>query len=238
MLTTSNIRNRYATIQKQLFHMIPEKWDRVYLYASVIERYNNLQTGEMFFYYYPKSLLKKNPVNVYEVPSKFNIDEENYLRLADKLYGEIKKLRDELIKVGEKPWSNLSISIQDFKFTIEYNYDDLVSSKYTSYDRHLIWRHQYLNIPLSSYSKKERQMIEFYLQEQKKINRNINTYSEGIYRKPVAKAIEYNKEEQPEIIVEQLEEKIQEIVPEKVTSQILNFGQQSLTIPTKDNKLI
>ena len=59
MLTTPEIRNVYEKIQKQLFYMIPEKWDKVYLYASVLDHYNNIQTGEMFFYYYPKSVLKK-----------------------------------------------------------------------------------------------------------------------------------------------------------------------------------
>lgn len=237
MLTTSSIRNQYAQIQKQLFNMIPEKWDRVYLYASVIERYNSLQTGEMFFYYYPKGLLKKNPVNVYEVPNKFNIDEGPYLQVADKLFGELKKLRDELVKSGEKPWTNLTISIQDFKFTVEYDYENLINSKYTSYDRHLIWRHQYLGIPLTSYSKKERQMVEYYLSHHQTKNRNVNTYTEGIYQKPAsAKVIEYNKEEQEEIL-EPKEEIV--LIPEtNVKSQILNFGEQSLTVPTQNNKLM
>lgn len=195
MLTTANIRNIYSNIQKQLFYMIPEKWDRVYLYASVIEHFNNLQTGEMFFYYYPKSVIKKNPVNVYEVPNKFNIDENSYLKLADKLYAELKKLREALIKEGQKPWSNITISIEDFKFNVEFRYDDLLNSKYTSYDRHLIWRYKYLDAPLSSYSKKERQMIQEYLQKQEHINKNINTYTEGIYKKSSKNLIEYNKEE-------------------------------------------
>lgn len=80
MLNTSKLRSIYSKIQTQLFYMIPEKWDKIYLYASIIEKANNIQTGEMFFYYYPKGLLKKNPINVYEIPSKFNIDEKAYIR--------------------------------------------------------------------------------------------------------------------------------------------------------------
>lgn len=193
MLTASNIRNRYDRIQKQLFYMIPEKWDKVYLYASVLDHFNNLQTGEMFFYYYPKGVLRKNPVNVYEVPSKFNIDEKAYLKLAENLYKEIKELRVDLVKMGEKPWSNLTITIKDFKFNIEYSYEDLVNTKYTSYDRHLIWRYKYLEIPLSSYSKKEKNMIEEYIYTHKVSK--VNTYQEGIYKKQVGNIIEYNKQE-------------------------------------------
>ncbi len=197
MLTTANIRNYYEKIQKQLFYMIPEKWDRVYLYASVVDHFNGLQTGEMFFYYFPKSIIKKNPVNVYEVPSKFNIDEQAYLKLAENLYNEIKNLRKELIQSGEKPWSNVTISIENFKFNAQYHYENLQDTKYTSYDRHLIWRYQYLEIPLSSYSKKERKMIEEYLSHNEHKNKT-NTYQEGIYKKPVSNIIEYNRQEPTE----------------------------------------
>ena len=195
MLTTSNIRKAYEQIQKQLFYMIPEKWDRVYLYASVVDHFNGLQTGEMCFYYFPKSILKKNPVNVYEVPSKFNIDESAYLKLAEKLYREIKKLRKELVTIGEKPWSSVTMSIENFKFNAKYEYENLQDSNYTSYDRHLIWRYQYLDIPLTSYSKKERKMIEEYLKNKKHNNNKSATYQEGIYKKTVSNITEYNKPE-------------------------------------------
>ena len=91
MITDSKIKEIYTQIQKQLFYMIPEKWDKVYLYSSVLERRDHLETGEMYFDYVPKGVLKKKPVNVYEIPNKFNIDEEEYYKLADKLYAEIKK---------------------------------------------------------------------------------------------------------------------------------------------------
>ena len=50
MKNTPRMRSIYATIQNELFYMIPEKLDRVYLYASVIENINNVETGEMYFY--------------------------------------------------------------------------------------------------------------------------------------------------------------------------------------------
>ena len=233
MLTTPEIRNVYEKIQKQLFYMIPEKWDKVYLYASVLDHYNNIQTGEMFFYYYPKSVLKKNPVNVYEVPERFNIDEAAYLKLAEKLYEEIKKLRNILIQKGEKPWTNITISIEDFKFKVEYSYEDLVNSKYTSYDRHIIWRYKYLDIPLTSLLKKDRKMLEEYLSKEKYYNKNITTYNEGIYKKPVSNIMKYDKEETDNIEVkenEKIENKPENKIEEKqvkdettIKSQILNF---------------
>ncbi len=221
MVKTSNIKELYSNIQKQLYYMIPEKWDRIYLYASVIEHFNKLETGEMFFYYYPKSMIRKNPVNVYEVPNKFNIDESQYLKLADKLYGEIKKLRKEQIDLGEKPWSNTNIIIQNFNFCMEFKYDDLADTKYTSYDRHLIFRHKYLNVPLSSYSKKERKMIEEYLENEEYLNRNMSTYTEGIYKKSSKHLIEYNKEElQIDTMQENIKKEEEQEEPE-IVSQIM-----------------
>ena len=56
------IKDLYSEIRKCLFYMIPEKWESIYLYASVIQRDNGEETGEMFFYYFPKSIIKRNPI--------------------------------------------------------------------------------------------------------------------------------------------------------------------------------
>ena len=37
MIKNSEIRKVYSELQKQLFYLIPEKCDRIYLYASVQE---------------------------------------------------------------------------------------------------------------------------------------------------------------------------------------------------------
>ena len=86
MINTPKMKDLYTQIQEKTLYMVPEKWEKIYLYASVIENLNSIETGEMFFYYFPKGILKKNPVNVYEVPSKFNLDEAEYMKLAEDLY--------------------------------------------------------------------------------------------------------------------------------------------------------
>ena len=67
MLNTPRLRNIYSKIQTELFYMIPEKWEKLYLYSSVIDMPKNVQNGELYFYYIPKGIFKKNPVNVYEL---------------------------------------------------------------------------------------------------------------------------------------------------------------------------
>lgn len=195
MKNTPRIKSLYAKIQTQLFYMIPEKWDKIYLYASIVEKANNIQTGEMFFYYFPKGILKRNPVNVYEIPYIYNIDEEAYNTLINKLYETIKELRREFEKEGLKLWSNLTISIANLKFNIEYDYEDLNTSKYTNEERHIIWNYKYLGFPIERLSKKDRKMLENYLIEEKLLNKEIGTYSEGMYNFKVHNIIEYNREE-------------------------------------------
>ena len=195
MKNTPRIKSIYAKIQTQLFYMIPEKWDKIYLYASIVEKANNIQTGEMFFYYFPKGILKRNPINVYEIPYIYNIEEEAYNTLTNKLYDTIKDLRREFEKEGLKLWSNLTISIANLKFNIEYDYENLNTSKYTNEERHIIWNYKYLDFPIERLSKKDRKMLENYLIEEKLLNKEVGTYSEGMYNFKVHNIIEYNREE-------------------------------------------
>lgn len=194
MLNGAKIRTIYSKIQTQLFNMIPEKWDKIYLYASISEKINNLETGEMFFYYFPKGILKKNPINVYEVPSKFNIDENAYMKLVNDLYETIKLLRKEFEKSEEKVWTNLTISIENFKFYVEYNYENLENSQYSSYDRHIIWQYKYLDLNVERFSNRDRKMLEDYLLKEQFENKEIKKHTENMYQKNVHNAVEYDRQ--------------------------------------------
>ena len=191
---TSKIKEIYEDIQRKIFYMIPEKWDKLYLYASVIDSPLNQETGELFFYYIPKGILKKNPVNVYEIPSKFNLDENDYLKLVELLYQKIKVLRQEFKKIQIGPiWSNLTISIEGIKFKVEYSYEDLPNNKFTSYERHIIWRYKYLGISIQQCTKKEREIINRYLSGERLLIRK-ETYESGIYIKNIKNMIDFETE--------------------------------------------
>ena len=135
----------YSEIQKKLFYIIPEKWESIFLYASIIDVPRGRPKGEMYFYYFPKGIIKKKPVNCYEIPSLFDIDEEEYSKFITDLYYTIKSLRDSLIKHKRKVWSNIIISIEDFQFKIEFGYKNLNTLPFDSYERHIIWRYKYID---------------------------------------------------------------------------------------------
>lgn len=184
----------YSEIQKKLFYIIPEKWESIYLYASVIDMPNQKPVGEMYFYYLPKGIIKKKFVNGYEIPSIFNIDEEQYSKLITDVYNLIKLLRERAIKTKRKVWSNINISIENFKFKIEFDYEDLKNSEFDSYERHVIWRYNYLKEDSELLSRKDKKIIDKYLKyTEKQIPLRKDTYVEGIYKQPVKNIIDFEK---------------------------------------------
>ena len=192
---TKKIKEIYEDIQKRLFYMIPEKWDKLYLYSSVIDMQNGEQTGELYFYYIPKGILKKKPVNVYEIPNRFNLDENDYLKLVKILYDRIKQLREEFRKSETGTlWSNITMTIENMKFKVEYNYDDLEHSSFSSYERHIIWRYEYLGIGEEQVRKKEKEILNKYLTGAKIIKRKEN-YETGLYIRDIENKIAYNTDD-------------------------------------------
>lgn len=182
MLNNSKeIKKIYEEIQEKIFYAVPGKWDELYLYASVIDRLGNIQTGEMYFYFMPKGLLKRKFINVYEIPSKYNIEDEEYMKVIEQIYDKIKLLRETFVKTGQKVWSNMTISIKNSRFKVEYNYDDLSGGQEAYYEHHIYWRYKYLNI--EPHSKKEKQALESYLANRSQSSKKDETYDEGIYVK-------------------------------------------------------
>lgn len=192
---TKKVKEIYEDIQRKLFYMIPEKWDKLYLYSSILDEPDSEgKTGELFFYYVPKGILKKKPVNVYEIPNKFNLDESQYLRLVQLLYSKIKELRKEFQKSERKEiWTNLTLSIQGLKFKVEYDYTDLKHSDFSSYERHVIWRYENLGIGEEQVSKEDKEILKRYLLGAKTLSRKEH-YDSGIYIKDIENVIAYSTE--------------------------------------------
>ena len=191
---TKKIKDIYEEIQKELFYMIPEKWDKLYLYSCVIDMPKNVKTGELFFYYIPKGVLKKKPVNVYEIPNKFNLDENQYFKLVELLFNKIKQLREEFRKVDTEAWSNITLIIENSRVRVEYDYEDLKRSNFTSYERHIIWRFKYLGIGPEQVSKKDKEILKRFVLGAKTLTRK-EIYKFGIYVKDVGNIIDYNTED-------------------------------------------
>ena len=219
----------FEKIQSCIFELILEKWDEIYLYASVIQDKNNKQTGEMFLYYIPKgALFRKKPVNVYEVPRKFNINEGEYLKIVDALYENIKELQQEFKNTNQDVWTNLSISIAHTRFKVEFFYDEVLNDKNSSYIRHVIWRYKYLHV--GGEIKEEKDILENYFKEVSMSNAKSEVYQTGLYVKSsnnlvgFDKEIEEEKNRQNELEKKEIEnEKKKKKKRRKNGNQILNY---------------
>ena len=194
MISLPEERILYSEIQKKLFYIIPEKWESIHLYASVIDVPNQKPVGEMFFYYLPKGIIKKKYVNGYEIPNLFNIEDEQYSKFITDVYNSIKLLRECFKNSKKKTWSNINITIKNNRFEIEFDYEDLNEYPFNSYERHVIWRYENLDEGVAVLSGKDKKIINAY---NKYLEENIpmkkDRYSEGVYQQPVKNIIEFEK---------------------------------------------
>ena len=175
--TTKTMKEKYEQIQKYIFTLIPEKWEEIYLYASVYKQEEKPGSGELFFYYLPKGILRKKYINVYEVPQRFNINEEQYLKIVEDLFKCIKSLKQDFVDTEQEIWTNLTISIANFKFRIEFNYNDLPKTEEEVFERNIIWKYKYLKI--DGNSKAERKILEAYFNSSEE--RKTELYETGLY---------------------------------------------------------
>ena len=189
--TTKNMKEKYESIQNYIFTLIPEKWEEIYLYASVNKDENNAQSGELFFYYLPKGILKRRFINAYEVPKRFNINEEQYLKIVEELFSCIKSLRQDFINTEQDIWTNLSITIANFRFKVEFKYDELPRTEKEIFERNVIWKYEYLKT--GGESKEERKILDRYFSKIEPSNRNV--YETGLYVKTDNNNIAFDKDD-------------------------------------------
>ena len=184
----------YMQIQNQLFEMIPESWKTILLHTSIIDINGLKPKAEMYLYYIPKGILKRKPVNCYEIPSLFDIDEEEYSRLITNLYNTIKLLRDSYFAYKKEKWTTIDINCENDRFVVKYGFEDLKNSEYTPEQRHIIWRYQNLNIDPDTLNRKERKVLNYYIKEANvRIEPRVEICNEAIYERPVQATIDYEK---------------------------------------------
>ena len=157
-----------SQIQELIYYIIPEKWKNIELYISMPD--SRIRKGELFFYYLPNSIFKRQYINCYEVPYMFNISEKEYSDIMSKLYNKFMILKEELNK-NNRQVEEIYIHITKTNYMMEIATDDIILKKnnirknmlmlYSSYENHIIWR--YLNLNILPDEKKEKEIITRYL---------------------------------------------------------------------------
>ena len=157
-----------SQIQELIYYIIPEKWKNIELYISMPD--SRIRKGEMFFYYLPNSIFKRQYINCYEVPYMFNISEKEYSDIMSKLYNKFMILKEELNK-NNRQVEEIYVHITKEKYVYEIATDNVRMKKeniennmlnlFTSYENHIIWR--YLNLGIFPDDRKEKEIIGRYL---------------------------------------------------------------------------
>ena len=235
----------YMQIQNHLFEMIPESWKKILLHVSIIDIPNQKPKGEMYIYYLPKGILKRKPVNCYEVPSLFDIDEEEYSRFITGLYNVIKLLRDNYRAFKKKAWSTIDIYIKNNEFEVKYGFENLELSEYTPEERHIIWRYENLKIDLDSLDRKERKILDYYI---KVSNVSLPPYQEicktEIFEMPSRATVDYESTLTLDEIIARdkeaarLEEKRQKKLLKKKRKKQLDILEDDETEPIISNQIL
>ena len=157
-----------SQIQELIYYIIPEKWKNIELYISMPD--SRIRKGELFFYYLPNSIFKRQYINCYEVPYMFNISEKEYSDIMSKLYNKFMILKEELNK-NNRQIEEIYVHITKTNYIMEIATDNIVLKRkdirrnmlmlYSSYENHIIWR--YLNLNILPDEKKEKEIITRYL---------------------------------------------------------------------------
>ena len=157
-----------SQIQELIYYIIPEKWKNIELYISMPD--SRIRKGELFFYYLPNSIFKRQYINCYEVPYMFNISEKEYSDIMSKLYNKFMILKEELNK-NNRQVEEIYVHITKEKYVYEIATDNVRLRKeniennmlnlFTSYENHIIWR--YLNLGIFPDDRKEKKIIGRYL---------------------------------------------------------------------------
>lgn len=152
-METQAMEKIYEKIASKINEIIPEEWDKVYLFSQV-----NEHAAEVYFYYYPKG--KTKPVYLFDITELFEYEEHEFDELRYALINLFEELWQEFKNSGQEVWTNLTFILESTgRFKVDYDYSDL--SEVDDYEQQLIWEYRYLGI--MSEDEDDKKVVEEYI---------------------------------------------------------------------------
>lgn len=132
------MENLFTKIATALINIIPEDWDKLYLYAEMRDGYE-----KVFFYYY--STGSDFPIYSLDITEKFNINKRQFDESENHLYDCVSELREEFKTQGQEQWTNLTFILDSTgKMKIDYGYEDV--SQISPVKKQEEWEAKYLGL--------------------------------------------------------------------------------------------
>lgn len=135
-METKLMEQIYQRIANTLVNIVPEEWEKIFLYAEIRENYK-----KVFFYYYAQSRVE--PVYSLYITDLFNISEDDYDELENELYNCFTRLWEEFRVQEQEQWTSLTFILDSTgKMKINYGYKDI--SELSPIEKQDKWEAEYL----------------------------------------------------------------------------------------------
>jgi len=158
-METKKMGEIYQKIADKIDDMIPVEWDKVYLYAEVLEN----DSTEVYFYF--SELGKDTYTYWYYIPQIYNINKDLFKQLRRELFKYFEELHKEYINNNPEVWTNLTLFLDsNGKFKIDFDYEDVLASGLFGTQRQAIWKYKYLGIYPSDEDAKK--VVDEYIKSQ------------------------------------------------------------------------
>jgi uncharacterized protein (TIGR01741 family) len=136
-MNTKKIEALYQKIAEEVNSMIPDKWNKVYLYAEVL-----WDSSCIFFDF--ESETKKKYVYSLNIPEEYNVDENTFNKLDNELLALFEELHSEFEKNTPQAWTSLTMYLESSgKFKMDYNYDEITLAPH---EQRIIWKYKIFGI--------------------------------------------------------------------------------------------
>ncbi|MBL4931980.1 immunity protein YezG family protein [Clostridium paridis] len=147
MINENNLNKYYSEIAEKLGEIIPVEWDKVVMYAEVLETVSSAS-----FYFYTDDCNKINYSGT--IPDKFGVSKDAFKLLLRELREINRNLWIEFKNAGETTWSTLNYNLSsDGKFKVKFGYE--INNEIGLLEREIRWSYEELEIiPDDEYGKK------------------------------------------------------------------------------------
>jgi uncharacterized protein (TIGR01741 family) len=137
-METQKMGELYQKIAEHLNEMIPSQWEKIVLYAEILD-----DSADIYFYF--RTPNNSDYLFSHFIPEHFDVSEEIYDQLLIELQELFEELKEEFKLGNQDIWTPLKLE-NTGKFSIDYNYDDVLSSELDDLQRRDVWKYQNLGI--------------------------------------------------------------------------------------------
>ncbi|MBU5247232.1 antitoxin YezG family protein [Bacillus halotolerans] len=143
----------YQQIAEQLNDMIPSEWTKIILYAEL-----NDSSEVYFFFNTPQS---GEYIYSHDIPKQFDVSKQIYVSLLIELQELFEELREEFKANNQDIWTHLTFKLENTrKFSIDYDYTDVIASDLNGSQRQVVW--EYKNLGILPEDKKDKDFVLNY----------------------------------------------------------------------------